>query len=540
MATLRSQVLLILAVTLGALLTAKTLVDFSRARPRIEDEASAQCRAALLQAGPLVERAYADGALSDVRQTLDRMAALPGVRRVALLRPQGQVLAASETALEGRPAEETALAPAVKVAARMSGGMEIEGETLRASTPVRLDAGAPTPLLTGPPVPPVGSAALVMELDLSERFAAARQAALIENGIGFAIALAMLLLVSILLDFRLGRPIGRIAESIEQFGGGDRGARTGLRGSSEVARVARAFDAMAERLQAEEIDLLDAQVSLDNVLKSLPVGVMVVKRDDGKPYYVNPKWRELFGITMDANRDILSLLSTVRCERPDGAPYPIEQLPIPAVLRTGRPAEARDLCVRRDDHVVRLFAHAVPLGLSRADGFDAVLALVREPDPAPSEESPSAPRRPDAPAVAVPEAAAYPPTVDDRETVLVAEADAEVRVFASHALADAGYRVLVAADGAEAVALFRREGPRVRVVVLDLALRGPEGESLLDELLAADPMACMIAVSGYRPDLPVLAASGKVTAFLPRPFGPERLVKAVQEALDAAEHVTPS
>ena len=543
MSSLRSQVLLILAVTFGSLLVAKTLVDFSRLAPRIQDDARAQARVALLQAGPLVERAYSDGHLGDVRRFLDQLADTPGIRRVALIRPDGTVLASNDDALEGRRAAETALAPILPVAGAR-GGMAIEGKALHAAAPVRLESGVTDPLLPGPPVPAAGTGSLVLEMDLAERFAAARLAAMVENGIGFAVALVMLTLIGLLLEYRLGRPARRIVAAIEQFDMGDRTARTGVRGFSEIAGVGKAFDFLAERVQTEENHLLDTQASLDGLLKALPAGIMVVKRDDGKPYYVNPRWRELFGITMDANRDILALLSTVRCERPDGSPYPLEELPISTVLRTGEPAEARDLCVRRDDRVVALIAQAVPVSLTRGASFEGVLVIAREAEATDLEVATGAaptPRKLRAVEPVARAAADIAPwgkreAPDDaaRETVLLADGDAETRVLAASALSEGGYRVLVAEDGTSALALLRHQGPRVAVVVLDLALEGPAGGTVLDALLALDPAARVIAASGYRPELPELAASGKVTAFLTRPYSTDRLVRAVREVVGSA------
>ena len=115
--------------------------------------------------------------------------------------------------------------------------------------------------------------------------------------------------------------------------------------------------------------------------------------------------------------------------------------------------------------------------------------------------------------------------------MLVAAADRAELDSMRQTLEDAGLRVLAAADGEQAMVFFGREGPSVRVVVLDLGLPGPSGEMLLDEILALDPTARIVAVSGYRADLPLLAASGKIAAFLTRPFRAERLRDTVGQAL---------
>jgi len=561
MTALRTQIVFLLALTLGTLLTAKTLVDGARVRPRIEEEARAEGRLALLQAGPLVERAYREGHMGEVRQVLSGLARPSGGSRAALLDTDGTVLAASDPRIEGRAGASAGLVWGADVAALPSPepASRVAGKTLMAAAPVRLQAATPNPLLTGPAVPAAGSAALAFEMNLAPRFAAATRAVVIENVTAALVALGVMLAIAAMLRVQLGDPARRVAETLEQFDAGDRGARTGLKGRTEIARIGKAFDALADRMQAAENEVLDAQVRLDRVLQALPIGLMVVRRDDGRPFFVNPRWRELFGIPTDAGRDILSLLSTLRCERSDGRPYPIELLPIPTVLRTGEPAEARDLCVRRDDSVVELAVSAVPASLAGSGVFDAILALVSEahavaPLAAPALRPAQAAEGPGPADFAItvasmesvgvqPLAAAPTPPAEavapERDTVLLAEGVPRTLELSRGALERAGYRVLAAGDGDQAMVFFGREGPSVRVVVLDLALKGPSGEMLLDEILALDPLTRVIAVSGYRPDLPLLAASGQIASFLTRPYREERLVAMVRQAIDAPLGVEP-
>lgn len=558
MTALRNQVLFLLALTLATLLAAKTLVDGARVGARIEQQARIEGRIALLQAGPLVERAYSEGHLGEVRQVLSRLGALSGNSRAALLDAGGTVLAASDPKLEGRAGVEAGLVWAADVAALPAPepASRVADQTLMAAAPVHLRAGAPDPLLTGPPVPAAGSAALAYEVNLAPRFAAATRAVAIENGVAALVALAMLFVIAAMLRLQLGDPARRVAETLEQFDAGDRGARTGLKGRTEIARIGKAFDALADRLQATENDLLDAQVRLDRVFQSLPIGVMVVRRDDGRPFFANPRWRELFGIPNDAARDILSLLSTLRCERTDGKPYPIERLPIPTVLRTGEPAEARDLCVRRDDSVLALAMSAWPANLSGSGTFDAVVALASElhantPLAAPALRPAESPERVGsadfATAVASMESVGVAPFVasptetagPERETVLLAEGEPRALELSRRALEGAGYRVMAAGDGDRAMVFFGRHGPTFRAVVVDLGLNGPSGEMLLDEILALDPLARVVAISGYRPDLPRLAASGKIAAFLTRPYREERLLATVRQAMHGPIGVEP-
>jgi CheY-like chemotaxis protein/PAS domain-containing protein len=550
--TLRNQLLFLLALMFGSVLVAKTLIDVSRIGPEVAAGARAEGRLALLQAGPGIEQAYRDGRMSDVRAALARLATVGGPGRAAILDDRGGVLAASEQPLERVSAAAAGLAWATDVAAMPAPepSTDVVNQSLRAVVPIRpRPAAAPDPELQGPaaPPPPSSSLALALQTDLGLRYAAGRRAVAIETALIAALALLMLWLLSLALRLELERPARRILQTIEAFDGGDRAARNGLRGKSELSRIAKAFDGMADRLRQSEQDLLDSQVRLDRTLQALPIGLMVVRRDDGRPFFVNPRWRELFGIPDDASRDVLSLLSQVRCEHPDGSPFAIEELPIPAVLRTGQAAEARELCVRRDDRILALSVVALPLSFSGAESFDAVLALAAEADasspvavPAFRMESPSrgATSSDVASVVAHMESVSAAPAVeqagtppDDRDTVLVVSGNRAELDSATRALEQLGLRVLAATDGQEGMVYFGREGPSIRVVVLDLALAGPSGEMLLDEILALDPAARIVAMCGYRSDLPLLAASGKIAAFLTRPFRAERLCETVRHAL---------
>jgi PAS domain-containing protein/CheY-like chemotaxis protein len=548
MKTLRSQITFLLGLTFASLLVAKTLVDTSRVGPSVAERARAEARIGLLQSGPWIERAYREGRLGEVRAALARLGTVAGPGRAVLLDAKGSVLAASDPTLERSSAVEAGLAWAADVAAVPDAPLasEVTVEQLRAAVPVRLGSPARIdPESFGPPVPEESFGALAFENDLGLRYAAARRSVAIENSILALLALGVLWVLSMALRVELERPARRITEALEKFDAGDRSARVGLKGRSEMVRIAKAFDALAERLQATEREILDHQVRLDRTLQALPMGVMVVRRDDGRPWFVNPRWRDLFGIPDDASRDILSLLSVVRCEREDGVPFPIEDLPIPAVLRTGEPAEARALNVRRDDRLVRLSVAAFPVSLAGGDTFDAVIALASEADgesplAIPALRSPGAAaanQRADfAGAVAGMESVASVPSPrpiedSDRDTVLAATGDPIELDLVRRVLEREGFRVLAAGDGEAAMVFFGREGPSVRAVVLDLGLRGPSGEMLLDEILALDPAARIVAVSGYRPDLPSLAASGKIAVFLTRPYREERLIQAVRQSM---------
>ena len=118
------------------------------------------------------------------------------------------------------------------------------------------------------------------------------------------------------------------------------------------------------------------------------------------------------------------------------------------------------------------------------------------------------------------------------ELVLVVEDDAAVRGIASRILAEHGHRVLEAGSGAEAVELLRA-GRRPALVLSDVVMPG----------MSAPELAAMVAQ--LAPGTPMLFTSGHAdvviepgVAFVPKPFSPEGLVRAVRSSLDGITAVS--
>lgn len=99
------------------------------------------------------------------------------------------------------------------------------------------------------------------------------------------------------------------------------------------------------------------------------------------------------------------------------------------------------------------------------------------------------------------------------ETILLAEDEGMVRDFACRVLERAGYRVLSACDGEEAVDLFRRHTLEIDLSVLDVVMPKKSGPAVLERMRSE------------RPDLPVLFCTG---------YGQAHLAPQVLEA-DGAE-----
>lgn len=147
------------------------------------------------------------------------------------------------------------------------------------------------------------------------------------------------------------------------------------------------------------------------------------------------------------------------------------------------------------------------------------------------------PRRVEA-AAAAPEASrgapAPCPAPAARPLVLVADDEDVVRRAAKRALERAGFDVLEAADGRQAVERFAAEAGRVACVLLDLTMPGMGGEAALAAIRQRGAEVPVVLTSGFSDrDEASAEASDPRVGFLPKPFGPGELVAAVRQALGA-------
>ena len=118
-------------------------------------------------------------------------------------------------------------------------------------------------------------------------------------------------------------------------------------------------------------------------------------------------------------------------------------------------------------------------------------------------------------------------------TVLVVDDEAAIRMIAQRTLEASGYRVLLASDGAEAIATFGANRGAIAAVMLDMTMPVLAGVPTIQAMARIDPSVPIIAVSGISAnEQPALAASAQVKMFLPKPFTSETLLKALKQVLD--------
>jgi PAS domain S-box-containing protein len=126
------------------------------------------------------------------------------------------------------------------------------------------------------------------------------------------------------------------------------------------------------------------------------------------------------------------------------------------------------------------------------------------------------------------------PRVDqgrDAPTVLLVEDNPEVLDAMQFALVDAGYRLLTARDGAEALDVLTCEETRIDVLLCDLMLPGPNsGDEIADLALAQRPGLRVLLISGYAGE--AMAQRGRDDAdfeVLAKPFAQRELLRRLAE-----------
>jgi two-component system, cell cycle sensor histidine kinase and response regulator CckA len=120
-------------------------------------------------------------------------------------------------------------------------------------------------------------------------------------------------------------------------------------------------------------------------------------------------------------------------------------------------------------------------------------------------------------------------------TILVVEDEDAVRVFVQRALQQRGYRPVVAANGADALALARGPAFHVDAILTDVVMPGMVGTRLVEELRALGVNAPVVYMTGYTDD--DMIRRGMVQSkmsLLHKPFTSQELASALQKALRSA------
>ncbi len=120
------------------------------------------------------------------------------------------------------------------------------------------------------------------------------------------------------------------------------------------------------------------------------------------------------------------------------------------------------------------------------------------------------------------------------ELVLVVDDEASIRSITRQTLEAFGYRVVTAADGAEALTIYASIGPTIDVILTDIIMPTMDGPTFIQAVRRLNPDARVVAASGLATNGGVSkAAALGVTHFLPKPYTAETILSVLHDVLAA-------
>ncbi|MFH0995664.1 MAG: response regulator [Pseudomonadota bacterium] len=139
-------------------------------------------------------------------------------------------------------------------------------------------------------------------------------------------------------------------------------------------------------------------------------------------------------------------------------------------------------------------------------------------------------------AVELEQIAPVDPTARGTETILIVEDEEAVCTLVKKILLSAGYQVLTAINGGEALMLLERRQEPVHLLLTDVVMPGMSGRELADRLLKIHPEMKVLFMSGYTDDAIVHHGVLDPDAhFIGKPFAMTTVQRKVREVLDSGE-----
>jgi len=119
------------------------------------------------------------------------------------------------------------------------------------------------------------------------------------------------------------------------------------------------------------------------------------------------------------------------------------------------------------------------------------------------------------------------------ETILVVEDEEVLLDFLKSLLEDAGYTVLTAKDGVDAVEVYKKHYQHISLVLSDAGLPKLDGWNVLRKMKELNSALKAIVASGYfEPQEKVPSAESGIYGFVQKPYKPNDILKSVRTVLD--------
>ena len=122
-----------------------------------------------------------------------------------------------------------------------------------------------------------------------------------------------------------------------------------------------------------------------------------------------------------------------------------------------------------------------------------------------------------------------------KKTILLVDDEPMIRTLGRVVLERAGYRVLLAEDGAEAVGVFARERSQIDLIVMDMTMPRLSGREAYRQIASLGTNVPVLFSSGYSAE-DVSDLEGSL-GLLSKPYRPQELVAAVREAFSGRDAI---
>jgi two-component system, cell cycle sensor histidine kinase and response regulator CckA len=120
------------------------------------------------------------------------------------------------------------------------------------------------------------------------------------------------------------------------------------------------------------------------------------------------------------------------------------------------------------------------------------------------------------------------------ETILLVDDEELIRDLGSRILTNAGYEVITASDGKEALEVYERRGGEISLVILDLIMPKMDGRQCLEALLSLNPSMKVVIASGYSADAVTKEAlTSGAKGFVNKPYDIRQVLEVARGVLDA-------
>ena len=134
-------------------------------------------------------------------------------------------------------------------------------------------------------------------------------------------------------------------------------------------------------------------------------------------------------------------------------------------------------------------------------------------------------------ALLIKEGEQFAPCPNDRSgIILIADDEPSLRELMEATLTRAGYTVIVAIDGEEAISKFSEHGPEIDLVIMDMSMPKMDGVDAMERLGEIDSTVPVILISGYS-EIPKKWNGRPPAAFLNKPFPRALLLRKIWNLL---------